>query len=497
MRRAWIAAAVSLVLSCSPGRTVHDPGAGITEGTDPSRDRYLLETFLDRPLSGPFLEAGTGCDLDRTGRTVSKEAWARIRTGGIKGAARVRVRDGVVREAFHLSAAPADIMKIDLGDLVPDLGIGLLSSGRRFAYPFSSGHPLYRPAGIKGWTGFYGSFIRGCAVRVSSGQAALTLVAGRPASHGTEGVEYLQGRDVSGIRVNAGTGAVRAGLTTVDGGSRSGGRITGLDLTLISGGRRCMVEAAVVPSGSVSAVWGLSANEKDIYCGLIGWSVPAGADGYLASFPGLSAASARARSGASVTLRRRFPGRIHISAWGELRRSSDGGRRYLDRAFRFETGIRWKRGAARCSWSSRMRESEVFVPFPPRRDVDTGLSGGLSMSLSHRLSRILSFVLDVKRPGGDGGEGTLGAVRAEIAIRRFYSRLKVSAASYRSVRGRAGFSLYEPSGGGKYPWKTVYGSGSRLSLGLQTERGPVKGSLWLLWTGEGDREAAIYLSVSI
>ena len=395
MRRASIAAAVSLVLSCSPGRTVHDAGGMLSEGSDPSRDRYLAETFLDRPSSGSLLEAGTGCDLDETGEAVSKEAWARIRSGGIRGAGRVRVRERMFREAFHISAVPAEIVMIDLGDLVPDLGIGLLSSGRRFAYPFSARHPLYRPAGIKGWTGFYGSFIRGGAVRLSPGPVTLTLIAGRPACHGPGGVEYLAGSDISGIRIAAGTGPARAGLTTLKGGSRSGERITGLDLTVASGGRRFMIEGAAVPSGSISSVWGLSVDGKDTRFGIIGWSVPAGADGYLASFPGLSTASSRARSGASITLRRGFPGRTHLSAWGELRRSSDGGRRYLDSALRFESGIGWKSGAARCSWSSRMRETEAVVPYPPGGDVDTDLSGVFSVAVTFRPSRILSLVVEM------------------------------------------------------------------------------------------------------
>lgn len=489
-----MAAAIPLILSCGQYR---DAGRVTAEGTDPSRDRYLTETFLDAPSSGPMLEAGTGCDLDGAGKVATKDAWIRIRTKGIRGAGRLRIRGDAAREAFHLSAEPVDIVKLDLGDLVPDLGIGLLSSGRRFAWPFSSRHPLYRPAGVKGWTGFYGYFIRGASVEISSGSVSLTMVAGKPMNHGSDGAERLEWKDVSGFRIAAGTGAVRAGLTTLEGGSRKGERITGLDLTIISGGRRCMLEAAALPSGRLSAVWGLAVKGSNLYCGMIGWSVPAGTDGYLASFPGLSTAQDRSRSGASITMRRRFPGKTHLSAWGELRRSGDGRRRYLDRAARLETGIRWRRGSARCAWSSRSRDSEVIVPFPPGGLSDTDLYSGLSLNLSYKLSSILSFVLEMKRTSSDGGEGTLGAARVSLAFRRLYSRIKVSAASYRSERGRAGFNLYEPSGGGKYPWKTLYGNGRRLSVGIHMKKGGIEASAWLLLTPEGPSESAFSLSAAI
>ena len=261
MRRMWIAAAIPLLLSCGRYR---DDGRVVPEGNDPSRDRYLAETFLDAPSAGPMIEAGTGCDLDGAGKVLTKDAWVRIRTRGISGVGRLRVRGDVAREAFHLSAVPADIVKLDLGDLVPDLGIGLLSSGRRFTYPFSARHPLYRPAGVKGWTGFYGYFIRGVSVEISNGTVALTVVSGKPMKHGADGVEYLEWKDVSGIRIAAGTGSVRAGLTTLEGGARKGGRITGLELTVVSGGRTCMLEAASLPTGGFSTVWGLAVKGGDV-----------------------------------------------------------------------------------------------------------------------------------------------------------------------------------------------------------------------------------------
>ncbi len=497
MRRAAIAAAIPLLLSCAPAGRSGSAGRDLSEGVDPSRDRYLAETFLDIPSSGPALEAGAGCHVYTDDNRETREAFMRVRARGIRGAGRLRVTGNSSREAFHLTAAPMRRLRIDLGDLVPDLGIGLISSGRRFAYPFSSRHPLYRPKGIRGWTGFYGSFIRGAAIRAAAGPVILTMVSGRPASHGKDGVDYRDGRDVSGLRIDAGTGGIRAGVTVIDAGSRSGDRISGVDLTIRSRGRICMLEAAAAPSGSVSAAWGLTIDGRRIDCGIIGWSVPAGSDGFLASFPGLSTASGRSRSGASIALRGRFPGRTHVSAWGELRRNSDGEDRALDRALRFEVGIRWKRGTARCSWSSRARESEALVPFPPGGDIDTDASERLALSVSCRPASFLSLVMELKRPESDGGKGLMCATRASLAIRRLHTRLSVSAAVYRSYRGNARFSLYEPSGGGKFPWKTFYGNGSRLTLGLDAGSGGIKASLWLLWRPEGISESAMRLVVAI
>lgn len=497
MRRAVIPAAISFMLSCAPARGPLTTGQDLSEGVDPSRDRYLTETFLDIRSSGPALEAGAGCNLSDAGRAETRDAWVRIRSRSICGAGRLRIRGETSREAFHLAAVPMGRVRIDLGDLVPDFGIGLISSGRRFTYPFSSRHPFYRPGGIRGWTGFYGSFIRGASIRAAAGPVRLTLVTGRAARHGAGGVDYLDRRDVSGIRLDTVFGGIRTGVTAMDAGSRKGDRISGFDLTVASGSRTYMLEAAAVPSGSVSAAWGLTIDGRDIDCGMIGWSVPAGSDGFLASFPGLSAASGRSRSGASITFRGRFPRRTHVSAWGELRRSSDGGDRTIGRALRCETGIRWKRGAARCSWSSRTKESEALVPFPPGRDVDTDVSGGLALSFKWRPACFLALVMEIKRPCGDSGEGLLYASRASFAIRRLHSRLSVTAAAYRSHRGRARFSLYEPSGGGKYPWKTLYGNGNRLTLGIDTGMGGMKASLYLLWTQEGVMETAMRLSVAI
>ena len=84
-----------------------------------------------------------------------------------------------------------------------------------------------------------------------------------------------------------------------------------------------------------------------------------------------------------------------------------------------------------------------------------------------------------------------------MEFRRLHTRLSVSAAVYRSYCGNARFSLYEPSGGGKFPWKMLYGSGNRLTLGLDTGLGGIKASLWLLWRPEGISEAAMRLIVAI
>ena len=497
MRRSVIAAAIPLVLSCATAGRPGSAGRDLSEGGDPSRDRYLAETFLDIPSSGPALEAGAGYDVNAQKNRETRDAFVRVQIRGIRGAGRLRVTGETSREAFHIVAAPVRHMRIDLGDLVPDLGIGLISSCRRFTYPFSSRHPLYRSRGIRGWTGFYGSFIRGAAIRVAAGPVRLMLVSGRPARHGSDGVDFLDSRDVSGLRLDTGGSGIRVGVTVIDAGSRTGDRISGVDLTIASRGRICMLEAAADPSGNISAAWGLTIDSRSIDCGIIGWSVPAGTDGFLASFPGLSAASGRLRSGASIALRGKFSGRTHVSAWGELRRSSDGEDRALDRALRFEAGIRWKRGKARCSWSSRTRESETLVPFPPGEDIDTDASQGLALSVSCRPASSLALVMELKRPSGDAGEGFLYASRGSMAFRRLHTRLSVSVAGYRSYRGNARFSLYEPSGGGKFPWKMLYGSGNRLTLGLDTGFGGIKASLWLLWRQDGFSEAAMRLILAI
>ncbi len=497
MRRAALAAAIPLMLSCARASGPRGPGSALSEGIDPSRDRYFSETFLDEVSPGPAVEAGVGSELDLSCGRERRDAWVRIGTRGASCAGRVRSADGCFREAFHLAIAHAGRLRVDLGDLVPDLGIGLVSSGRRFAYPFSSRHPLYRPRGIRGWTGFYGSFIRGGAIRTTVGPVRVTLLSGILASHGSQGVEYSGSGAVSGIRFEVERGAVTGGLTTIDPGSRGGERIAGLDFTVSSPGRIYMLETAASRPGNISAAWGMTVDGKDLDCGMIGWSVPAGSDGFLASFPGLSTASRRSRSGASLVLKGKLPRRIHISAWGEVRQSSDGRDRELDRALRLEARIRWKRSAARCAWSSRNKESEDLVPFPPLQELCRDETSGLVLSFSCRPAASLALVIEFKRPGGTGGDGLMCASRASLALRSIDSRLSISAAAYGSQSGNPRFSLYEPSGGGKYPWKTLYGSGKRIALGLDTGISIVRASVFFLWTPEGAAEAAFRLSAAI
>lgn len=497
MNRAALMAAVSLVLSCSQARAPRDTGMVMLEGVDPSRDRYMTETFLDETSSGPTLEAGVGGELDQSGGAEVREAWLRLGARGIHGAGRVRSTGGSIRKACHLAVAPAGRVRLDIGDLVPDIGIGLISSGRRFTYPFSLRHPLYRPKGIRGWTGFYGSFIRGGALQVIAGQFRVTLLSGRPASHGSDGVEYSSGRGLSGFRLEASGGWIMGGLTAMDAGSRTGGRIAGIDLACSSAGRRYMFETAVSPSGKISSAWGMTVDGSALDCGIIAWSVPAGSDGFLASLPGLSMAASRSRSGSSIVLRGKLPRRTYLSAWGELRRGSDGYGVELGRALRLEAGVRWRKSMARCGWSSRVKESEDIVPYPPGKGLERDISSGLTLAFSYRPSKILALVLELKRPEGESGEGLLCASRASLAFRSLHSRLSISAAAYSSHRGNPRFSLYEPSGRGKYPWKSLYGSGKRLAVGIDTKISLFKASLSVLLTGEGVAEAAFRLSAAI
>jgi hypothetical protein len=456
-----------------------------------------METFLDRPTYGPTLESGASIEMDGSGETGRRDAWVRIRTLGINGAGRLRMTGSKSSETFHIAALPAGSLRIDLGDLIPDLGIGLISSGRRFTYPFSSRHPLYRPRGIRGWTGFYGSFIRGGSIDAEAGPVRLTILTGRLASHTSSGVKYSAVGKISGFRMEAGRGEILGGLTAMDSGSRRGDLIMGLDLTLSSNGRTCMLETAASSSGKASAVWGIRIDRRDLDCGIIWWSVPAGSDGFLASFPGLSSAAERSRSGASITMTNRFPWRIYLSSWGEMRRSSDGSDRVVSRALRLEAGIRWKRSSARFRWSSNTKESETMVPFPPGYDPRREVSRGLALSYSCRPASFLDLVIEMKRHGNDSGEGLLGSARASIALKNLHSRLSFCAASYRSGRGKARFSLYEPSGGARYPWKTLYGSGNRFSIDIDTRGCGLRASFWLLWTTEDEKRAAVHLVWSI
>jgi hypothetical protein len=406
----------------------------------------------------------------------------------------VRIKGRSSREAFHLSVRPVGRLRIDIGDIVPDIGIGLLSSARRFTYPFSSGHPFYRPAGVRGWTGFYGEFIRGCAARALAGRILITTAAGLPAGHGAEGVEYGDRRAVLLARIENVSGPARLGVSTV---LRADCREAGFDLCVEREAAVFRLEAAAAEDSRAAVAWGASVDPGDLRIGVLAWSVPPGSCSFLASFPGLSHAGQRHRSGASIMLSRRFSGRSWISAWCEARGSEGGRDTRMATAVRMEAGRRWKRCSLRLAMSCRGEREEELSPFPPPAPAVLDRVSSALVSGAIRISKLIAITAELKRSDTEGGEGMLAAVRGSAGP--FAGRLSIrfSAASWGSGRGRARFALYEPGAEGRFPWRTVYGRGSSLTAGIGIKTGVMRGSAWLVSrSGEGV-QAVFSLSVSI
>jgi hypothetical protein len=467
------------------------------EGVEPSRDLYLSETFLESYGRGRGVEAGIDVSAGGSRSDGSSEAFGRVRAGRVRAAVRTRKTRGTGRTVFHASALPIGKMRLDAGYIIPDFGIGLVSSARRFAYPFSASHPLYRDRGVRGWTGFYGSFIRGMSVTTAMRRAEFTMFHGRTGEHEEGGIAFPECGRISGFRAGIHLAGLEAGIAHISGGSSSGRSISSVDLTLISGGRRLMMESALSPGCRPSAVWGLSAGSSRFRYGVLGWSVPESSEGSLASFPGLSAASLSSRSGMSAVISGRPARGLSLSTWAEARRKSDGAKSLDDLAIRVETRLRSKRAAMRASVQLRSGGSRAEVPWPSDAPEDYYRSLGTVVSLTLRPGRSSSLTMEARLPSGDSGAGTLVASRGSAGLPWLDVRVYFSAASYGASSGNPRFALYEPSPSGKYPWKSLYGSGKRLKIGFEAGLGPLKASFWALWAAALPVEAGLRLTAAI
>jgi hypothetical protein len=199
----------------------------------------------------------------------------------------------------------------------------------------------------------------------------------------------------------------------------------------------------------------------------------------------------------SIVVMLRPARRFSVSVWGEARRIDDGERSRSTFSARFDTRVRWRDGGFRIASSSSANSTSVIVPWPPDTAEDRYRTLRTVLSLYWKVPKGASVTLEARGPGGDKGSGTLLTMRGSIGLPRGLARLYGCAAIYGSKKGNPRFSLYEPSAAGKYPWKSVYGSGRRLKIGLERRLGPLKASVWALWTGRGPSEAGIRLSASI
>jgi len=462
-----------LALSCS-SRTRPVEGDPVpVEGEDPSIDLYSIESG---PEGGGKRSSRIECAAAsrfarRRDPRRDLEMECSFRRVSLR--ARRRVRKDGERMVFHAGVEPSDGIVLMLGDLLLDTGIGLLSSARRFDYPFSSRYPLASPSGLRGWTGMYGRFLRGEAVRIESGPLRLSAFEGVRARHGGDDIRFEEGRS-RGLQAVVAGGEGSVSMAMIDEGT---GRL-GLSARSESNGIALCLETVVAIPGDrtdAAAAAGLRKDFGRTGIGALFYRIPSGAAGFFSEIPGAGSSPVPDRQGCTLVLSLRGPGRTRVSVSMTGNREDEGGktRRETDLRLRAEYG-----GGPRIALSARDRSAWSLEgsPGPPvgadrlrRRDLRLTIHTGSRPGLSTRTE----LAMQVSREDA----GLMAGASAGFATAGGRAVLSSSGAVFRPIAGRPRFSFYEPSVSGSFPWKTVYGRGSRLGLSAEFRAGPFVVSL--------------------
>lgn len=452
--RAAAIAVVWIVASCAPAGGAHRADSD-TQHDDPVLDRYRSENFLDagrRARQG--IEAGLRRSMPHPGADPTEDLHLRVGIRTVDAAARRRRRSEACWEAYHAAWTPHRGLEVSCGDYIPDAGIGLVSSARRFAGAMTSAWPL-AGSGMRRWTGFYDSFIRGGAASFAISPFSATLFAGVPGTHGPRGTR-VGGAAVGGLRAAASLGRMAVGVSLMDRDPGTGRPLAGLEGAAVTGPATATAEVSFA-GGATGAAWGCALRLGRLRASALLYHVPRGSTGSLSYIPGAPQRKEAARSGTSAALRARLQGGCLLEAsvgradWRDGYSSGSG------------TDARLRLELRRRGWSVMMTaragggyESDC-MPIPPepppvrerRRSVE--LSGTAVAARAVRLRGTLRLVSE------DRSSGWLAAAGVRIESRRGGARIDAGGARCRSRRGRTVFRFHEPSVPGAYSWKTISG----------------------------------------
>ncbi len=208
----WIIAAALVFSSCSGIVQKHDlSDGGIYDQNkyEVDQEEYEMKEVLSRFKSRVVLTEKKRAN-DRGEKSDLRIAFSGFRS---KFVGRIEKKDNKIRPVLFIeSQVPSRGLQLYTGDFMPDLALGAIFSGYRFSYPFSSGYPLRRQKSITKHTSFYGSSIRGIALRSGTARSTLLVFMGRVGKWNDEKFT-LERQYMSGARIEAGSGRYRAGRT--------------------------------------------------------------------------------------------------------------------------------------------------------------------------------------------------------------------------------------------------------------------------------------------
>lgn len=457
--RAALSAAVLILAACAPAG---GPSGAFEQHDDPVLDRYRSENFLDidRP-GGIGVETGARRSVPAAGAPSTADLHLRVETGSVALCARTRRRADAAWEAYHGAWSPVKGIRVLAGDFVPDVGIGLVSSARRFAGSFTASWPAVG-TGLKRWTGFYDTFVRGGAVSLASGPVSLSILAGVPGAHRTGGTAAGGGR-LAGMRATAAGQAAAAGVCVFHGAQDAGPVSCSLEGVALAGPAALVGELSLA-GGRAGAAWGCVARSRSVRAAALLYHAPGGSTGPFAHLPGATRRRDASRTGFGAALRARFPGRCVVEASVERRQWRDGYEEVGETDARLKLELRRRAGSLSLSLREERGEETDCLPVPPPPSAGARRSRSAELVANARAGTLILGRCALRIVCDERSSGRLAAAGVRTGPWMRGMRIDAGWSRCLSTRGRAVFRFHEPSVPGVYSWKTISGEGTRLYM---------------------------------
>jgi hypothetical protein len=369
------------------------------------------------------------------------------------------------------------------GDFVPDAGIGLMSSARRFAGHFTPAWPL-AGAGLRRWTGFYDGFIRGAGLAADAGPASLSLFAGAPGEHLSDGTK-VGGRTIGGMRALFAREALAAGATVLIEDHSSGAILAGLDAAVSAGPATAVAEISLA-GGKTGGAWGSSVRLGAVRAAALVFSAPSGSTGPLSYLPGATERRGASRSGAAAALRALLPRRCFLEGSAELREWRDGYRSGREIGARVSFEVRRRAGSLLLTLREESGTELLHFPVPPPPAGGTNRRLSVEIASTASLGRVTSLRGNFRLLSDGDSSGWLAAAGIRFISRHSGMRIDAGGTLFRSERGRVTFRFYEPAVPDSYPWRIVSGESVRCYTVFLVRLGGVSVAAGGSWT-RGER----------
>ncbi|MBN2185540.1 MAG: hypothetical protein JW746_09445 [Candidatus Krumholzibacteriota bacterium] len=456
----WMLAAVIVFSGCSSPFFGSDPSSGTIQDRNQYeivQEEYEMRDVLSRFKPGVILTGKNGID-----DTVEKSD-LRFFLSGLRSrfTGRIEKKENITRSVIFIeNQGFSGRVRLYAGDFMPDLALGAIFAGYRFSYPFSSGYPLRRERSITRHTSFYGTSIRGAALRAGTSGSSLLLFAGRAGKWNDKEFKS-ESRNISGARIEADSGRYRAGMTLC---SDNRHLLAGFDHTVED--RNCLISGELLRSGEgkTGLLWGMRKKTGACRVGFLFFRLPSGMRNRFGDIPGGIGDQDSDKRGISVVgsfSRPRF-GRFRASF--EKRRDDNGKETVITCSSRFEYSARLHSGRWRLSYSRRDGTETGYTLFPPGKADSRLEKEKLDLLISARPYKIFTLRIQAGCIWSEEYHGYILLNSLSFGGSRSLFRTTIFSGIYRSVRGRPAFYSYEPALIGGYPWKYLSDNGIRAGI---------------------------------